>query len=144
MLIWIGDLDEGLAKRFLIAVWLVLAAMLAAANLFWTPEAVRGIAIGGAVAGLNAIGTLRDTRRIVKWRSQIVYYIGMFSRLVLSILVIGFLVLKFREKIDLIGIFVGISVVPVTFLILVIQMKLVKNSSAGKADRDETNNSSSQ
>ena len=133
MLMWIGELDEGLAKRFLIAIWLILAALLAGANVWWSPEGVRGIALGGVVAGLNAIGVLRDTKRIVKWRSQVVYFIGMFTRLLLAIVIIGTFVLKFPGKFSLIGIFVGISVVPITFLLLVIQMKLV-----GKKPEDGT------
>lgn len=137
MLIWIGELDEGLAKRFLIAIWLILAALLAGANLWWSPEGVRGIALGGIVAGLNAIGALRDTKRIVKWRSQVVYFIGMFTRLLLAIVIIGTFVLKFPGKFSLVGIFVGISVVPITFLLLVIQMKLVKKRDSGEPEPND-------
>lgn len=126
MLMWIGELDEGLANRFLIGNWFILVALLAGANIWWSPEGVRGIALGGLVAALNAVGVLRDTKRIVKWRSQTVYFIGMVTRLLLAIIVISTFVLKFPGKFSLVGIFVGVSVVPITFFLLVIQMKLIR------------------
>jgi len=126
MLIWVGELDEGLGKRFLIAIWIILLALVAGGNLFWTPQGVHGILLGGIVAGINALGIWRDTKRLVKWRNQAVYFIGWIARMTLAILVIATLVVRFPGTFSLPGVFLGITVVPITFFILVFQMQLVK------------------
>ncbi len=126
MQIWLGEIDEGLGKRFLISIWSILLALVAGANLFWNPTGVYGIILGGVVAGINAFGVFRDTKRIVKFRNQAVYFIGWIARMVLAILVIGTLVLKFPGTFSFPGIFIGISVVPIAFLFLVFQMQLMK------------------
>ncbi len=126
MLIWKGHLDEGMAKRFLISLWVVLLAMVAASNLWWTPSGTRGIILGGIAAAINAIGVLRDTKRMVRLRSRLIYFVGMVSRLIALILLIGVIYFKFPGKFDLIGVFLGVSVVPIAFYILVLQMKLIK------------------
>ena len=132
MLIWLGDIDEGLGKRFLISIWIVLLALVAGANLFWTSEGVHGIILGGVVAAVNVIGVRRDTGRILKWRSRAVYFIGWIARMPLTVLVIGTFLLKFPETFSLPGVFIGISVVPITFLILVFQMQLIKKYKQNK------------
>jgi hypothetical protein len=126
MLIWVGDVDEGLGKRFLIAIWVVLLALVAAGNIFWTSAGVHGIILGGVVAGINSLGIWRDTKRLVKWKNLAIYFIGWTARMILAILVIATLVIKFPDKFSLPGIFIGITVVPITFLILVIQMQLIR------------------
>lgn len=128
MLIWLGDVDEGLGRRFLISVWITLLALVAAANIFWNPDGVRGIILGGVVAAVNAIGIRRDTKRIVKWRSQAVYFIGWIARMVLAILIIGTVVLKFPGKFSFPGIFIGVSVVPIAFLVLLFQMQVLRKT----------------
>ncbi len=125
MLIWVGEVDEGLAKRFLIAIWIILLALVAAGNLFWTPKGVHGILLGGVVAGINALGIWRDIRRLVRLRNVAIYFIGWTARMVLTILVIATLVMKFPDKFSLLGIFIGITVVPITFLVLVFQMQII-------------------
>ncbi|HHD63440.1 MAG TPA: hypothetical protein ENK96_03535 [Desulfobulbaceae bacterium] len=136
MLIWVGDVDEGLGKRFLIAIWIILLALVAAGNLFWTPAGVYGIILGGVVAGVNALGIWRDTKRLVKWRNQAVYFVGWTARMILAILIIATLVLKFPDKFSLPGIFIGITVVPITFLILVIQMQLIRKKKEKKEKKE--------
>ena len=132
MLIWVGEVDEGLGKRFLIAIWLVLLALVAAGNLFWTPKGVHGILLGGVVAGINALGIWRDIRRLVRLRNMAIYFIGWTARMVLAILVIATLVIKFPDQFSLLGIFIGITVVPITFLILVFQMQLIRRKNKKK------------
>lgn len=126
MLIWVGDVDEALGKRFLIAIWVILLALVAAGNLFWTSKGVHGILLGGVVAGINALGIWRDTRRLVRLRNMAIYFIGWTARMVLAILIIATLVIKFPDTFSLPGIFIGITVVPITFLVLVFQMQLIR------------------
>ncbi len=132
MLIWVGDVDESLGKRFLIAIWIILLALVAAGNLFWTPKGVHGILLGGVVAGINALGIWRDTRRLVRLRNVAIYFIGWTARMVLAILVIATLVIKFPDSFSLLGIFIGITVVPLTFLVLVFQMQLIQKRNEKK------------
>jgi len=137
MLIWRGDVDEGLGKRFLIAIWIILLALVAAGNLFWNPSGVHGIILGGVVACVNVLGIWRDTKRLVKWRNQAIYFIGWTARMVLAVLIIAIFVLKFPGKFSLPGIFLGITVVPITFFVLVFQMQLIKRKDEKKMKKDE-------
>jgi len=134
MLIWLGDVDEGLGRRFLIAIWIILLALVAAGNIFGTPKGVHGIILGGAVAGINAMGIWRDIRRLVRLRNQAIYFIGWIARMVLAIVIIATLIIKFSDSFSLLGIFIGIAVVPITFLVLVFQMQVVRKKKNKETD----------
>ena len=127
MLIWQGKIDKGLAKRFMIACWAMLLAVTAAANIWWTPEGVKGILLGGVIANLNIIGTFRDTNRIVKFKTALVYYIGVLARLVLAGIIILTFLKKFPGTFSIPGIFIGLSMVPLTFFLLVFQAVLTRH-----------------
>ncbi len=126
MLIWKGNIDEGLGKRFIIACWAMLAIEVAAANLWWNPQGVKGILLGGIIANINILGTFRDTNRIVKFRTTLVYYIGVLTRLVLTGIIIFTFIKKFPESFSFLGIFIGLSVVPIAFLLMVFQAVLTR------------------
>ncbi|RUM91003.1 MAG: hypothetical protein DSZ23_01775 [Thermodesulfatator sp.] len=134
MLIWQGDIDKGMGKRFMLACWAMLAAEVAVANIWWTPEGVKGILLGGIIANLNIIGTFRDTNRIVKFRTSIVYYIGVLTRLVLTGVVIVTFIKKFPGSFSFLGIFIGLSVVPLAFFILVFQAILTRRRIEDRKD----------
>ena len=126
MLIWQGDIDKGVGKRFIITSWAMLAVLVAAANIWWTPEGVKGILLGGMIANLNLFGTFRDTNRIVKFRTALVYYIGVLTRLILTGVVLVTFIKKFPETFSYLGIFIGLSTVPMTFFLMVFQILLRK------------------
>lgn len=126
MLIWKGNIDEGLGKRFIIACWAMLALEVAAANLWWNPEGVKGILLGGIIANINILGTFRDTNRIVKFRTPLVYYIGVLTRLVLTGIIIFTFIKNFPGSFSFLGIFIGLSVVPIAFLLMVFQAVLTR------------------
>jgi hypothetical protein len=136
MLIWFGYIDEALGKRFLIATWIILVAALAAANVFWTPEGMKGIFLGGVLGNLNAIGVYRDTHRLLKYRREIVYYIGALTRLLLVGVIILTFIKIFPGQFSIPGIFVGVSIVPISFFILLIQMILKKTKSPPEEGND--------
>lgn len=127
MLIWQGNIDKGLAKRFMIACWAMLVVVTAAANIWWTPEEVKGILLGGIIANLNIIGTFRDTNRIVKFKTAIVYYVGVLARLILAGIIILTFLKKFPGAFSIPGIFIGLSVVPLAFFLLVFQAWLTRS-----------------
>ncbi len=126
MLIWQGRIDKGLGRRFIITCWAMLMVELAAANIWWTPQGTKGILLGGIIANLNLIGTFRDTNRIVKFKTALVYYIGVLTRLVLTGLVIVTFLKKFPGSFSILGIFIGLSVVPIAFFLLVFQAILTR------------------
>ncbi len=124
MQIWLGYLDKDLGKRFIITTWILLIAAVAAANAFWTTEGMKGILLGGIVANLNTIGVFRDTKRLMKWRRQFVYYIGAITRLILAGVIILTFLKKFPGQFSIIGIFIGVSIIPLSFFMLLLQMLL--------------------
>ncbi len=132
MLMWSGKLEEGLGPRFILGNWLMLVVFFAFSNFIGTPAITRGILLGGVVANLNCMGILRDVKRLVRWRRQFVYFFGMITRMILIALVLGILLVKFSGKISVIGVFLGVSVVPATFLVLLCQIQLLKYSSKSK------------
>ncbi len=137
MLIWQGDIDKGLGKRFMIACWAMLAVEVAAANIWWNPTGVKGILLGGIVANLNIIGTFQDTQRIVKFRAALVYYIGVLLRLILAGIIIITFLKKFPGSFSILGIFMGLSVVPLAFFILVFQAALARKGAEARKRRRE-------
>jgi hypothetical protein len=137
MLIWQGDIDKGLGKRFMLACWAMLALEVAAANIWWTPQGVKGILLGGIIANLNIIGTFRDTHRIVKFKTAIVYYIGVLTRLILAGVIIVTFLKKFPGSFSILGIFIGISVVPIAFFLLVFQTLLTRKRIEGQKENQE-------
>ncbi len=126
MLIWQGDIDKSLGKRFMLACWAMLALEVAAANIWWTPQGVKGILLGGIIANINIIGTFRDTHRIVKFKTAVVYYIGVLTRLILAGVIIVTFLKKFPGSFSILGIFIGISVVPIAFFLMVFQTLLTR------------------
>ncbi len=138
MLIWRGNIDEGLGKRFMIACWAMLALEVATANLWWNPQGVKGILLGGIIANLNILGTFRDTGRIVKFRAAWVYYIGVLARLVLAGAIILTFIKKFPGSFSFLGIFIGISVVPLAFFLMVFQAVLTKRQTETKQDKKQS------
>ncbi len=126
MLIWQGDIDKSLGKRFMLACWAMLALEVAAANIWWTPQGVKGILLGGIIANINIIGTFRDTHRIVKFKTAVVYYIGVLTRLILAGVIIVTFLKKFPGAFSILGIFIGISVVPIAFFLMVFQTLLTR------------------
>ena len=126
MLIWQGDIDKGLGKRFMLTCWAMLALEVAAANIWWTPQGVKGILLGGIIANINIIGTFRDTHRIVKFKTAVVYYIGVLTRLILAGVIIVTFLKKFPGSFSILGIFIGISVVPIAFFLMVFQTLLTR------------------
>ncbi len=126
MLIWQGNIDKGLGKRFIITCWAMLLLEVAAANIWWTPQGVKGILLGGIIANLNIIGTFRDTNRIVKFKTALVYYIGVLTRLILAGVIIVTFLKKFPGAFSILGIFIGLSVVPIAFFLLVFQVVLTR------------------
>ncbi len=137
MLIWQGDIDKGLGKRFMLACWAMLALEVAAANIWWTPQGVKGILLGGIIANLNIIGTFRDTHRIVKFKTAIVYYVGVLTRLILAGVIIVTFLKKFPGSFSILGIFIGISVVPIAFFLLVFQTLLTRKRIEGQKENQE-------
>ena len=137
MLIWQGDIDKGLGKRFMLACWAMLALEVAAANIWWTPQGVKGILLGGIIANLNIIGTFRDTHRIVKFKTAIVYYIGVLTRLILAGVIIVTFLKKFPGSFSILGIFIGISVVPIAFFLLVFQTLLTRKRIEGQKENQQ-------
>ncbi len=105
----------------------MLLVEIAAADLLWTPNGLKGILLGGIIACVNVLGTLRDTNRIVKYKTTFVYYIGVIGRLILSVLIIVTFFRKFPGSFSIPGIFIGLSVVPITFFLLVFQAILLHN-----------------
>ncbi len=132
MLMWSGKLEEGLGPRFIIGNWLMLLVFFAFGNLIGTPEITRGILLGGVVSNLNCMGILRDIKRLVRWRRQFVYFFGMLTRMLLIALVIGAVLVRFSGKVSVVGVFLGVSVIPVTFLVLLCQIQLLRRSSKAK------------
>ncbi len=126
MLIWQGDIDKGLVKRFMLACWAMLAVEVAAANIWASPEVVKGVLLGGVLANLNIIGTFRDTTRMVKLKTAIVYYIGVFARLAVAGLIVYTFLKKFPGSFSVIGILIGVSTVPLAYFILVFQIMLTR------------------
>ena len=139
MLIWQGNIDKGLAKRFIIACWAMLVVVTAAANICWTPEGVKGILLGGIIANLNIIGTFRDTSRIVKFKTALVYYVGVLARLILTCIIILTFLKKFPGTFSIPGIFIGLSVVPLSFFLLVFQALLTRRKIEAEKQSHEEN-----
>ncbi len=137
MLIWQGKLDKNLGKRFILTCWAMLALEIAAANLWWTPQGVKGILLGGIIANINLFGVFRDTHRIVKYNTAAVYYIGVLARLVLAGIILVTFLKKFPGSFSILGIFVGISSVPLAFFLMLFQMLLTrKRMGEHKKDTD--------
>ncbi len=126
MLIWQGKIDKGLGKRFMLACWAMLAVEMAAANIWGSPALVKGILLGGVVANLNIIGTFRDTNRMVRLKTTLVYYIGVLSRLILAGVIFYTFLKKFPGSFSIIGILIGVSTVPLAYSILVFQIILTR------------------
>jgi len=132
MLIWQGDIDKGLGRRFIITCWAMLLLEVAAANIWWTPHGLKGILLGGVIACLNVIGTFRDTNRIVRFKTTLVYYIGVLTRLVLTGVIIVTFLKRFPGSFSILGIFIGLSVVPIAFFLLVFQTLLTRRKIEGR------------
>ena len=123
-MIWLGDLDEKFVKRFLAGTWLMLAAFIAAGNIFWSEQGTLGIIVGGVLANLNCLGIYRDIFRMVRAQHRIVYFASMLGRLLIIALVVLIVLKKFPGRVSVPGMITGFSVVPATFLMVVIQMQI--------------------
>ncbi len=139
MLIWQGNLDKDLGKRFILACWAMLALEVAAANIWWSPQGVKGILLGGIIANINIIGVFRDTHRIVKFKTATVYYIGVITRLILAGVILVTFLKKFPGSFSILGIFIGISSVPIAFFLMVFQIVLTKKYQGKQNKKDDVN-----
>jgi hypothetical protein len=112
-----GNIDEDFIKHYKYANWLFLILMVVVANMTSSFDVVMGILIGGLIANLNCIGLERDCRRMVRWRTMVVYYGGLAVRLGLITLAVTIVFLIFPKLVSPIGFFIGLSVTVINFYI---------------------------
>lgn len=124
MIIWSGTIDEGFGKRFLIAAWLVLIALAAASNIFLAFELTFGILLGGITINLNLLWIYKDTWRLLRHKSPFIYFCGFIARLSLLAVFLGFILINFPSMFSIPGVIIGLSIAPLTLLILIFQIML--------------------
>jgi hypothetical protein len=117
-----GNMDEHFLKYYKCANWILLVLMAVVANLISSLDMATGILVGGFIANLNYMGLERDCKRMVRWRTIIVYYGGLAVRLGLITLAVTAAFLIFPKFFSPIGFFIGLSVVVINFYILLLAM----------------------